>query len=146
MGKEWLDSWHRGLPNAYQSNYQTHLTGIVWTYNLVKAWGLLDFAKDRYGCMENNLKKWSAEKTKDENMKSMGAGFGWTPGTAIDPKLDYTQDFANCPEQNKERLMEAIQFIPEWASKKKEGEDKKTVPMEWEVAYDMRPWAAFPER
>eukprot|EP00980_Cylindrotheca_fusiformis_P015231 scaffold4226_cov174-Cylindrotheca_fusiformis.AAC.1 len=54
LGKKWMETWHVGLPNAYESRFQTHLTGLVWTYNLVQAWGMLDFAKDRYGPMENN--------------------------------------------------------------------------------------------
>jgi predicted aldo/keto reductase-like oxidoreductase len=146
LGKKWVETWHTGLPNAYESKYQTHHTGIVWTYNLIKAWGMLDFAKDRYGPMENCLKNWSAEKTKEDNLQKMGAGFGWTPGVAVTSSLDYTPDFADCPEENRERLMEAIQFVHEWASKKEEGEEQKTIPMEWEAAYDMRPWIAFPER
>ena len=157
LGQSWIDNWHVGLPNAYTSKYQTHLTGIVWTYNLIKAWGLLDFAKDRYGPMENHLKKWDINKSKEENLKSMGAGFGWMPGTAIDfENLDYTDDLANYPVENKERLLEALQFVHKWASSKKnkeEGKEKDKVqeqeegiPLEWEVAYDMRPWTAFPER
>eukprot|EP00980_Cylindrotheca_fusiformis_P030191 scaffold24526_cov157-Cylindrotheca_fusiformis.AAC.1 len=66
------------------------------------------------------------------------------PGVGIIPSLDYTPDLANCPEENRERLMEAIKFAYEWLPKKKEGA-KPIVPFEWQIAYDMRPWTAFPE-
>lgn len=146
LGKKWVETWHVGVPNAFESKYQTHHTGLVWTCNMIKAWGMLDYAKDRYGPMENFAKVWSGEKTKEENLKNMGFVFGWMPGVAVMPSLDYSPDFANCPEENKERLMEAVQFVHDWASKKKEGEKEKSVPIEWEAAYDMRPWVAFPER
>lgn len=144
LGQEWVDSWHKGLPNAYESQYQTHLTGIVWTYNLIQAWGMLDFAKDRYGPMDNHWKNWSKDKTKEENLKKMG-GFGWMPGVAYSDSLDYSKDLSNCPEQNRERLLQAVESVHNWASK--EGSKKSAeVPLEWEMAYDMRPWTAFPER
>jgi len=146
LGQEWMDTWNKGLLNAHDSKYQTHHTGLVWCYNLIKGWGMIDFAKDRYGPMENFLKNWSADKTKEENMKKLGGGFGWMPGVAVTSSLDYTPDFVNCPDENKERLMEAIHFVHEWASKPAEGQESKKVPDEWEAAFDMRPWTAFPER
>ena len=146
LGQEWMDTWNQGLLNAYDSKYQTHHTGLVWIHNLIKGWGMLDFAKDRYGPMENFLKKWSVDKTREENLKTLGVGFGWMPGVALDPTLDYQSDFENCPDQNKERLMEAIQFVAEWAAKPAEGQEPKKVPTDWEAAFDMRPWTAFPER
>jgi len=146
LGQEWMDTWNKGLLNAHASKYQTHHTGLVWLHNLIKGWGMLDFAKDRYAPMENFMKNWSADKTKEENMKKLGGGFGWMPGVAVSSSLDYTPDFANCPEENKERLMEAIHFVHEWASKPAEGQEPKKAPAEWEAAFDMRPWTAFPER
>lgn len=146
LGQEWMETWHKGVPNAYESKYQTHHTGLIWLNNLIKAWGMVDFAKDRYEPMENFLKNWSVDKTNEENMKNMGGGFGWMPGVAYTKSLDYTSDFANCPEENKERLMEAICFVHEWASKPAEGEEPKKRPVEWEAAFDMRPWTAFPEK
>mmetsp|Transcript_9178 Transcript_9178/g.13074 ORF Transcript_9178/g.13074 Transcript_9178/m.13074 type:complete len:621 (-) Transcript_9178:4115-5977(-) len=149
VGKEWVESWHKGVPNAYESNYQTHLTGIVWIYNLIHGWGLLDFAKERYNPMVNNLKNWDANKTKEENIAKLMPGFGWMPGCAVDfNKLNYQDDFSNCPEENKERLEKAIKFVHKWlapAAKDSETEPEK-VPLSWEVAYDMRPWTAYPER
>lgn len=146
LGQEWMETWNIGLPNAYASKYQTHHTGLIWCYNLIKGLGMVDFAKDRYGPMENFLKNWSADKTKEENMQKMGGGFGWMPGVAISPSLDYTVDFENCPQQNRERLLEAVQFVHEWSAKPAEGQEPKKVPADWEPAFDMRPWTAFPER
>lgn len=43
-----------------------------------------------------------------------------------------------------------MKFVHEWCTNEKKegesGEEKKKVPLEWQTAYDMRPWTAFPER
>jgi hypothetical protein len=48
------------------------------------------------------------------------------------------------PEGNKEKVMEAIKFLHKCCSSTVA--DKGDIPDEWQTAYDMRPWTAFPER
>lgn len=147
-GKRWVDTWHVGLPNWYHSKRATQHGNIVWLYNIIHAFGLLDFAKDRYVPLEPRVKKWDESKSKEENVKEYGGGFNWTPGNGIDPNIDYSDDFKDCPAENREQLKEAVLLLHKWCHKPKEGEtpDHGECPYEWETAYDMRPWTAFPER
>lgn len=88
-------------------------------------------------------------------LKNLGPAWGWTPGTAIKPGKDYSADLITVPEANKARVAEAIEFIHKWCSSKDQPDEggadyddgaSITTPKEWDTAYDMRPWTAFPER
>lgn len=162
LGKEWVDTWYLGLPNSTYAKYGTQWGNIIWYYNLILSYGMLDFCKERYSAQESNVKKWDYTKSKEDNIKEIGVIWGWCPGCGYGSQVDYLDDLAKCPEENRERLLEAIQFVHRWccSEKKEEGqannanneadEEKKTddeiVPFEWKTAYDMRPWTAFPER
>ena len=157
LGADWVNTWHFGLPNFLGSNTATQHCNIVWLYNLIHSFGMLEFAKARYASMENNSAKWDESLSNEAHIKELGPSWGWTPGTAIKPGMDYSADLANVPERNKARVAEAIAFVHKWCSKKDQGEpndddddDDATIdldlPKEWETAYDMRPWTAFPER
>ena len=163
LGKDWATSWHMGLPNYSQSEQRGFQIGnIVWLYNTILMYGLLDFAKDRYGTLTGNSKRWDANKTWKENVFA-NPGFNWMPGCAYDPMFDdYTSELKDVPEQNLPRVLEAMKFVHKWCGGEKDAantkdEKKETddvgeedavsaVPLEWQTAYDMRPWTAFPER
>jgi hypothetical protein len=66
------------------------------------------------------------------------------PGVAWEEGKDYSDALANVPEGNKEKVMEAIKFLHKCCSSTVA--DKGDIPDEWQTAYDMRPWTAFPER
>jgi hypothetical protein len=72
----------------------------------------------------------------------MKIGWGYMPG--ITPKSDYINLLSEVPEKNKERVIEAIEFVFKICSK--QSKTCEEIPKEWETAYDMRPWCAFPER
>lgn len=154
FGKDWLDSWFFGLPNYTQSEKRGFQIGnIVWLYNCILTYGMLDFAKERYGALIGNSKKWDVHKTLEENL---GANpfFHWVPGCAYDASYDYMSELKDVPEENLPRVMEAMEFVHKWCvgkegsaeDEKKETEEGELVPLEWQTAYDMRPWCAFPER
>lgn len=162
LGKEWAATWQVGLPNYSQSQERGFQIGnMVWLYNVIKVYGMLDFARDRYATLVGNSKKWDVEKTWKENVFA-GPAFHWMPGCGYDPSHDYTADLKDVPEENKARVLEAMEFVHDWccpekaksmaleacADEKKEddGEAMKVIPLEWQTAYDMRPWTAFPER
>lgn len=162
LGKEWAATWQVGLPNYSQSQKHGFQIGnIVWLYNAIQMYGAVDMAKDRYATFVNNAGKWDSDKTLKENASKI-PGFDWMPGCAYDPSYDYSSELKDVPDKNKARVLEAMKFVHEWccpvnsksmtleaaAEEKKEEEDgeKKVVPLEWQAAYDMRPWTAFPER
>ena len=52
LGKDWANTWHVGLPNYYQSEKRGFQIGnMVWLYNTIHMFGMLDFAKERYANM-----------------------------------------------------------------------------------------------
>jgi len=157
LGKDWAESWHVGLPNYTQSEQRGFQIGnIVWLYNTILVYGMLDFAKDRYGTLTGNAKNWDVNKTWKENVFA-NPGFNWMPGCSYDESYDYTSELKDVPEQNLPRVLGAMEFVHKWcaaqdASSKEEkkvadeGEEATTIPLEYQTAYDMRPWTAFPER
>lgn len=152
VGKDWAQNWHVGVPNWKNSKYMTQHGNIVWLYNVIQAYGLLEFAKERYTPMLNNFKKYDEKKSKKENAAEMGPGFSWCPGCSIDVTRDYSVDFGNCPKENREKLLKAIAFVHELCkpdSKEETSGDNikdEKMRLELETSYDMRPWTAFPER
>lgn len=153
IGDDFASTWHLGLPNCSDAVQGTQIGNIVWLNNVVKAFGMVDFARDRYGTLVGNLAKWDYSKTKDENIAAIGPGWGWMPGTAFDPDRDYSEDLRHVPEPNVEAVKEAMAFVHKWCQKKEkkndEGCEKKEeedMPIDWQTAYDMRPWTAYPER
>jgi hypothetical protein len=138
-------------------------------YNVIKAFGLLEFAKNRYGSLENNLAKWDKSLPNDENINKNLVVWGYVPGLPNEEGVDYSNDFAGVPEANMKRVLEAEQFVRYWCSKKnyEKKEEKQegaednveegevtgvsglhvpVPPKVWETAYDMRPWPDFPDR
>lgn len=159
LGRNWANNWHVGLPNYFQSEKRGFQIGnMVWLYNTIQIFGMLDFAKDRYGTLVNNSEKWDVNKTWRENVFASPV-FAWMPGCGYDPSDDYTADLMDVPEENKARVLAAMRFVHEWCcpkkqsvadDEKKDGDEiimsRNVIPLEWQTAYDMRPWTAFPER
>lgn len=142
FGKEWAETWHVGLPNYSHSPQKgTQVGNMVWLYNIVHMFGLLDFAKDRYATLTGNLAKWDQAKSWKENVFA-NPGFNWMPGCAFDPSADYTEELKDVPEKNLPRVKEAMEFVRKWCVP----DNPDVIPVEWQTAYDMRPWTAFPER
>jgi len=147
--------WYKGLKNHEQSKYVTMIPNIVWIANLVKAYGLHKFGKDRYQAMVNNSKKWDNSKDFESNLKTVGAGWQWTPGCAYDENLDYTDDLTDVPPEHRDLVIQSMKFVHGIYGESKaktyteeHDQEEKTgaLPFELETAYDMRPWTAFPER
>ena len=76
----------------------------------------------------------------------MRGGWGYMPGITPKSRSDYSDLLSEVPERNKEKVMEAIDFVFKYCSKLSNDSSNADIPKEWETAYDMRPWCAFPER
>ena len=66
------------------------------------------------------------------------------PGIATKDGVDYSDLLSDVPDKNKAKVLEAIDFVHKMCSSS--STSCPDVPKEWETAYDMRPWCAFPER
>ena len=140
LGKDWIENWHKGIVNDVYSFGQ-----IVWCHNLIKAYGMLDYAKDRYAVFDKNLQSWDFELSREENIGKSRIGWGYTPGIATRLGSDYSPLLPNVPEKQKEQILKAIEFTYLHCSNNNTAA-KLAIPEECECAYDMRPWTAFPER
>lgn len=144
LGEDWVHSWYKGLPNCHGDD-QIHPFGqMVWLHNIIKAWGLWDFAKDRYATFDGNTKGWDPNLSNEENIQKKYIMYGYMPGVAYEEGKDYSEVLVNVPEGNKEKVLEAIRFTHKYCSSTVT--DRGDIPDEWQTAYDMRPWTAFPER
>ncbi len=83
LGKDWYQTWHIGLPQPEETPYHINIPAILWLFNLVKAYDMLDFAKMRY-----NL---------------LGNGGHWFFGTKADraSQVDLTECLRNSPHAEK---------------------------------------------
>ena len=76
-------AWAVGLPTCFDTSTGVFVTHLVWLRHITKAWGMLEFARDRYSNLAGNLKDWDDEKTFEENTQ----GWGFVPGCPYRPTL-----------------------------------------------------------
>jgi predicted aldo/keto reductase-like oxidoreductase len=146
LGAEWLGSCYVGLPSCFDNELGIFYTHMIWLYNVVKAWGLLEFAKNRYQPLLGNRKKWQDDATWAKNMDIQG--WGYCPGVALKPTPDPEQlktalTTAGCP--NSEKVVAALLEIHALLSPDAAGKYVEP-PAGCEDAFDLRPWTAWCER
>jgi uncharacterized protein len=162
LSQEWLATCYTGILKSDVSHHQVEHNQIIWCYNIIKSFGMLQFAKDRYGSLEGNREKWDYEKSAEDNIEILkGFGWGYVPGLSLQDGVDYFDDFVDVPEANKAKVLEAEAFVHKWCKKSGKitnvengthGKDEARVevnletPLEWKTAYAMKPWPDFPDR
>lgn len=146
LGEEWVQNWHKGLRNCSTENDAYQFGQIVNLHNLVKSFGMLDFAKDRYAGFDKSYASWDFKVSNNKNVMKSRYTWGYVPGisTPSDTGVDYESLLPEVPENQKVKVLEAIHFLYSYCSKKSTA--NLSIPEGWETAYDMRPWTAFPER
>ena len=144
LGQEWVDKGLVNIPSFYEEASNGIALGhTLWCYNVLKAYGMYDFAKERYSNVETCFPpaKWKKGTTFEANAKTLDAG---NPGRAFDNSIDLVEvlkDHYN-PELAKERIMEVIELLG--ADAKFTDEDRKK--HDAELAYDLSSWEDFPGR
>jgi len=146
LGEEWVENWHVGVPNCLTIKDPYNFGQMVSLHNIIKAFGLWEYAKERYGTFDGNLKKWDWEKPNSENIMKLKMGWGYMPGIAIEEGRDFSAYLENVPAENKEKVIEAIHFTHKYCSSASSDKGNLDIPTDWEEAYDARAWTAFPER
>jgi len=148
LGEDWMKSWFKGVPNCVREGVDIYQFGqIISLHNMIKSWGMLDYARERYRTFDANLSKWNFNLSPTENYGPFKGGWGYMPGITPDPSKDYSDLLSQVPEKNKPKVVEAINFVFKYCSKwARKDSSPMDIPKEWETAYDMRPWTSFPER
>jgi predicted aldo/keto reductase-like oxidoreductase len=95
LGKEWANTWSRGLPEWQSMPGQINAQEILRLYNFARAYDMLDYAKSRYGLLGN--------------------GGHWFPGcnAANAEKLHFAAALAHSPHVSviPQRLTEAHRLL-----------------------------------
>jgi len=144
LGDDWVNTWWEGVPNCSTEKDSYQFGQILSLYNMIKAWGMLDYAKDRYGAFDDNLAKWDFDLPTNQNIENNGRMmWGYMPGIATEQDKDYSHLFPDISEEKKAKVTEAIEFTRKHCSKTSD-KSGLIIPTEWETAYDMRPWTEFP--
>ena len=146
LGQDWVDTHHVGLIKWDQSKYLIEHTQIIWLYNCIKAFGLLQMCRDRFGNFTTSKSKWDDKKSVEENIDNRPrAAWGFMPGLPPESGKDYfVDDLSGVPESNRERIRQAYEFVLKWCPK--DSANTESPPKEWETAYEMKPWKDFPDR
>jgi hypothetical protein len=135
VGKDWMIKGLLNLPTCEQEETDgTAIGHVLWCYNLVKAFGMYDFAKARYKSLEDQ--KWSKKATFAENADKVGAG---NMGRCYQPDFDYRPALAQ--HFDPEAALAKMAEVHSWLSKKA-NVDREA--LECEVAYDLRVWMGYP--
>jgi predicted aldo/keto reductase-like oxidoreductase len=94
LGEAWYRHWKSGLPRPSETPGNFNIPVMLWLYNLVKAYDMLEFAKARY-----NL---------------LGNGGHWFPGSPFDPQQSH--DLPACLEQSSfaDRIPELLAEVHGW--------------------------------
>lgn len=83
LGTDWVKTWWQGLPKSSASAFQVEHNQIIWLYNVIKAFGMRDFARNRYASFEGNESKWDESLPTKENIWKKVGVFGWGFGECI---------------------------------------------------------------
>merc|ERR1711865_536537 len=138
LGDDWLENWWRGLPHCYETDSGVHVCKIVWLHGLIKAWGMHEYAIDRYGVMDGNAKAWDNAKSSEENRKD----WGYMPGCAYRPDVDLISELSG--SKDAERAMACLREAHVWLSNTGIQKVPDALTADCAAAYDLQkgdtPW------
>lgn len=135
LGKEWAEKGLLNIPSCETKETQGVAIGhVLWCYNLVKAFGMYDFAHMRYKNLEGQ--KWDKKKSFEENSKKIPSG---NMGRCYDPDVDFSKALEK--HYDSEAAISHMKEVHSWLSSKSEVD---RAAMSCEAAYDLRVWVAYP--
>eukprot|EP00977_Amphora_coffeiformis_P029092 scaffold38688_cov176-Amphora_coffeaeformis.AAC.1 len=76
LGEDWLQTCYKGILKSDKSKYLVEHNQTIWMYNCMMAWGMHQFAKDRYKMLHENFQKYDPSLPLEEAIDKIGRG-GW---------------------------------------------------------------------
>ena len=141
LGADWVAGWWKGVPNCWENAKGVHATNMVFYHNVITAFGLYSYARERYNNNLGNRRKWVDDASWDENMAKQDWGFG--PGCALHAAggaaLLEEGALKDCADP--EKVARILDEVHGWLTAPPD-----PLPEGWESAFDARPWPAFCER
>ena len=91
LGREWMATWHVGLPSWQDTPGEINLPVLLWLHNLLEAWDLESFATARYRLLGQGG-HWFAGSNADSfddqvSASDLQAGLGASPWRARIPMI-----------------------------------------------------------
>jgi len=149
MGSSFRTNWFHGIPDAFQNDEGVPVAYMFWLRWIARVWGYYDYACERYGNLQGNLKEWDDSKTPDENRLK----FSWGPGIPYRPEREAQLLAAFGSNPRAAELIEAVKDAHELfrdGGCVKRGEVPSDVDADtleyWQPAYDLQSDVPFPER
>ena len=71
LGSDWLKKYEN-IPTFWEkSTGGVAIAHLLWLHDLLSAYGMYDFCKERYNSCETTTKSWNKNKDIDENSKAI---------------------------------------------------------------------------
>jgi len=139
LGKDWIKKGMLNLPTCYDERTQGVAIGhLLWIHNLVQAYGMYEFGRDRYKMLEAT--GWSNKKTFQENADKM---ITFNAGRCYQADVDLSDALQN--HVDSESVKKKLAECHEWLySKKDELTEEERKERGWDEAYNLTVWEEHP--
>jgi len=145
VGEDWLREFWRGVPSMLEEESAgIAVCHILWLWGLVKAFGMVTFAQERYKSLEGASKKWSDKKALKDYEAAVVAGWAFNPGRAFEPSVsEWSSILGSCTTKGK--VVEAMEEAHSWLKSSKKPSPALSDPdLNCEEAYSLVTWESFP--
>lgn len=141
LGKEWVERGMLDVPDCYDERTDGVLVGhVLWLHNLMTAYGMYDFCKERYKSMFAAESAWKDGKSFKENCEKMAP---FNAGRPYNKDVDLTEALRDHydPDLVERKMIE----LDGWLRDDDDGpteEERKA--RGWDEAYSLTVWEEFP--
>jgi len=136
LGNEWYKKGLLNIPSCYNKETDGIAIGhILWLHNLITAFGMYHFAKQRYTMLESGR---AGKTTFEDYIQKVPEG---NPGLSYDPNFDLTKALSN--HYNPKLALKKIVEVHSWLSKDVVFTEKELEARGWNFAYDLQTWDIF---
>jgi uncharacterized protein len=87
LGQDWFHTWAIGLPKPDQTPGGLNIPVILWLWNLVKAYDLVDYAKMRYNLLGNGSHWFPGARAEGVNAQDLSQCLSQSPHAAKIPGI-----------------------------------------------------------